>query len=135
MKQILLLGEVSENQNRAGNMKKSQFYVCPVCGNVIQSMGEGAYSCCGILLPPALVEEQDENHKITVTDLDGEYYLQMNHPMTKDHYISFIAYVTSNRCEVVKMYPEQNMECRFQRKGHGLLYAYCNRHGLFRIMI
>lgn len=33
--------------------------------------------------------------------------------------------------EIVKLYPEQNGECRFARRGHGYLYGYCSRHGLF----
>ena len=41
----LLTGEYRENENRSGNMKKAEFYVCPVCGNVITSVGAGSYSC------------------------------------------------------------------------------------------
>lgn len=54
----------------------------------------------------------------------------MNHPMDKKHYMSFVAYVTSESCEVVKLYPEQEISVRFRRKGHGIFYAYCNRHGM-----
>lgn len=52
--------------------------------------------------------------------------------MTKNHYISFIAYVTSDRFELVKLYPEDNAETRFAIKGHGIIYIYCNRHGLMK---
>ncbi len=131
----LLMGEQIENGNLSANMKKTQFYVCPVCGNVIQAIGCGAYNCCGILLPPAEVEEPDDMHLIQVETIDHEYYIHLEHTMTKDHYISFIAYVTSNRVEVVKLYPEQDAECRFAKKGHGFLYLYCNQHGLYRIMV
>ena len=31
----LLSGESIVNQNRAGNIRKTKFYVCPVCGNVV----------------------------------------------------------------------------------------------------
>ena len=48
----LLSGECVLNRNRSGNMFKSRFYDCPVCGNVICAMGEGAFSCCGVTLPP-----------------------------------------------------------------------------------
>ena len=47
----LLSGECITNRNRAGNMLRTKFYVCPVCGNVIHATGEGAFSCCGIGLP------------------------------------------------------------------------------------
>ena len=51
--------------------------------------------------------------------------------MTKTHYISFIAYVTGDRFELVRLYPEGAASARFFRRGHGKLYWYCNRHGLF----
>lgn len=42
----LLSGDVRQNANRAGNMARSCFYVCPICGNVVHAMGEGSFSCC-----------------------------------------------------------------------------------------
>ena len=131
----LLVGEVANNRNQSGNMKKMKFYVCPVCGNVIQAVGEGAYSCCGVLLPVAEVEEESKDHAIQVEVIDNEYYVHMNHSMIKEHYISFLAYVTSNQIQMIKLYPEQNVECRFARRGHGMIYGYCNKHGLFQLYI
>lgn len=131
----LLIGEIAENTNKTGNMKKVQFYVCPVCGNVIQAIGQGSYNCCGVMLPVAEIEEEDEKHKIQAEVIDNEYYVHMNHVMTKEHYISFIAYVTSNHSEIAKMYPEQNVECRFAKRGHGFFYGFCNKHGLFKCNI
>ena len=52
--------------------------------------------------------------------------------MSKEHYISFIAYVTTDRCEIVKLYPEQNAQVRFFKRGKGILYAYCNKDGLIK---
>lgn len=131
----LLLGEITENSNRSANMKKMQFYICPVCGNVIQAIGKGSYSCCGIMLPAAEMEEDMEEHLIQIEVIDNEYYVHMQHPMTKDHYISFISYVTSNHSEIIKLYPEQNAECRFGKRGHGFFYMFCNMHGLFRVTV
>lgn len=128
----LLMGEVIENDNPSANIKKLNFYICPICGNVIQSIGIGSYSCCGVQLPVATVEENDVEHEIFVEDIDGEYYVHMNHSMSKTHYISFVALVTSNRVELVRLYPEQNVECRLAKRGHGYLYIYCNKHGLYR---
>lgn len=128
----LFTGDVAVNSNKAANMKKLQFYVCPICGNVIQAIGQGVYSCCGITLPPVEVEEESETHKLQVEVIDNEYYVHMDHPMTKEHYISFVAYVTTNHSEIVKLYSEQNVECRFAKRGHGTFYAYCNKHGLYK---
>jgi DNA-binding XRE family transcriptional regulator/desulfoferrodoxin (superoxide reductase-like protein) len=129
----LLTGDYAINSNRSANMRKTKFYVCPVCGNVVQAAGEGIYTCCGITLPELITEEDDENHKISV-ELDGhEFYVHLEHAMTKQHYISFIAYVTSSRIQFVKLYPEQSVEARFTKIGHGVIYAYCNQHGLFSV--
>lgn len=131
----LLMGEVLCNENKSANMKKTQFYVCPVCGNVIRSIGKGSFSCCGIQLPAAIAEDEDESHKLEVDIIENEYFVHMDHAMSKQHYISFFAYVTSDHCEIVKFYPEQNAEHRFMRKGHGIFYAYCNIHGLFQVNV
>ena len=69
---------------------------------------------------------------LTLT-VENEYYLTMEHPMTKEHYISFIAHVSGDRVQIVKWYPEQNPETRLPRIRRGKVYAYCNRHGLFEV--
>lgn len=131
----LLTGDLKENENQSANMKKIHFYVCPICGNIITSVGQGTFSCCGITLPELEAEKCDENHLIFLEDVDNEYHITINHPMGKKHYISFIAYVTSASCEIVKLYPEQDISIRFRKKGHGMIYAYCNRHGMFQCSI
>lgn len=128
----LLTGEYVTNHNVSSNMLRSKFYVCPICQNMIHSMGEGLISCCGITLPTLEAEEPDENHELKVEVIDHEYYLSIDHEMTKSHYISFMAYVTTDKCEIIKLYPEGNAEARVVKKGHGLLYWYCNRHGLMK---
>lgn len=131
----LLTGDCAENKNRSSNMKKVTFYVCPVCGNIIQASGNGAFNCCGILLPELGIEEVSPEHILKAEEMDGEYYVSMEHVMEKDHYISFFAYVTSNYVQLLKLYPEQNAEGRFTKRGHGFIYAFCNRHGLYRITV
>lgn len=127
----LLSGECVTNRNRAGNPLRGRFYVCPVCGNVIHAMGEGSFHCCGVALPPLEAEVPDETHKLTAEDVDGEYYVSLAHPMEKGHFISFLALVGPSRLEIVKLYPEQEAAARFSKRGGGILYACCNRHGLF----
>lgn len=131
----LLTGDLRENENQAANMKKVHFFVCPICGNVITSVGQGAFSCCGVTLLEAEPEKCEGNHLICLADVDNEYFVTMNHPMEKKHYVSFLAYVTAESCEVIKLYPEQNISVRFRKKGHGILYAYCNRHGMFQMRV
>lgn len=127
----LLSGEDVQNRNRTFNMMRGKFYVCPVCGNVIRSTGEALISCCGITLPSVDPEPEDEEHRIHVEIVEDEYYVTVDHPMTKDHYISFLAAVTDIGIQFVKLYPEGNAEARFKINRVRKLYAFCNRHGLF----
>ncbi len=131
----LLTGELRQNGNQSANMRKMCFYVCPVCGNIITSVGHGVFSCCGIVLPEAEAENGEDDHRICVETVDHEHYVTIRHPMEKGHYISFIAYVTSDAVDLVKLYPEQGISVRFRKKGHGTIYAYCNRHGMFKALI
>lgn len=131
----LLTGECIENKNRSSNLKRMSYYVCPICGNVIQSVGSGSYSCCGIQLPKLETEMAEESHQIKVELIENEFYISMNHSMTKEHYISFFSYITENHIEFVKLYPEQRAESRIAQRGHGLIYAYCNRHGLYQLNV
>jgi len=129
----LLSGEDIRNLNRSSNMAKAVFYVCPVCGNVIQTTGEVVVSCCGITLPPLGSEAADAEHEIRREIVEDEYYVSVDHPMTKDHYISFLAAVSDHGVQFVKLYPESSAEARFRIDRINHIYAYCNRHGLFRI--
>lgn len=128
----LMSGETIVNKNISSNILFSKFYVCPVCGNVIHTTGETVISCCGISLPPLEAEETDDEHIINIKNVEDEKFITVNHPMTKKHYISFIAYVTSDKCNFIKLYPEGNAETRMQFRGRGYLYIYCNKHGLMK---
>lgn len=128
----LMSGETVINRNVSCNLLRSKFYVCPICGNIIHTSGEAVISCCGITLPPLEAEETDDTHRISVEKIEDEIFVTVSHPMTKDHFISFIAYVTGDRLHMVKLYPEGNAETRFQLRGSGFFYIYCNKHGLMK---
>lgn len=128
----LMSGETVNNKNVSANILRSKFYACPVCGNIIRSTGDAVISCCGITLPPLEAEEADESHRINIERVEDEYFVTVDHDMTKKHFISFIAHLTSDRVQFVKLYPEGNAETRFQLRGKGFLYIYCNKHGLMK---
>lgn len=131
----LLSGRTVSNINVSSNMLRSKFYVCPVCGNVIHSMGEAVLSCHGILLTPAQPEETDERHKIFIEGVEDEYFVRIEHDMTKEHHISFIAARSMDRLQMVKLYPEGNAEARFKTNGVRQILFYCNRDGLFSLSV
>ena len=128
----LMSGNTVINKNISSNILRSKFYICPVCGNVIRTTGDTVISCCGITLPPLEAEDVDEAHGVTVEKVEDEHFITVNHEMTKTHFISFIAYLTSDRVQFVKFYPEGNAETRLQLRGRGYLYIYCNKHGLMK---
>ena len=130
----LISGNAVKNMNVSANMLRSKFYVCPVCGNSIHSMGEAVIQCHGIILTPCQAEKTDENHMIFVERVEDEYYIRIDHEMTKKHYISFIAGLSSDKAQIVKLYPEGNAEARLKINGVKKILFYCNRDGLFSMV-
>lgn len=128
----LMSGDTVTNKNASSNILFSKFYVCPICGNIIHSTGETVISCHGIALPPLEAEEIDDEHTVTIEPVEDEKFITVHHDMSKKHYISFAAYVTTDKVQFVKFYPEGNAETRMQFRGRGYLYIYCNRHGLMK---
>jgi desulfoferrodoxin (superoxide reductase-like protein) len=98
-------------------------------------MGDALISCCGIALPALEAETPDADHRITIEKVEDEHFITVHHPMTKTHFISFVAFLTTDRVQFVKLYPEGNAETRLKLYGRGYLYIYCNHHGLMRIKI
>lgn len=134
----LFAGKQVINGNRSSNMKRSCLYVCPICGNIIQSTGAVSVSCCGITLPalePEKSQQPEDEHSINIQIVEDEFFVTANHPMTKDHHLDFIQYRTMDRVETVKLYPEGNPQCRFFKRGHGEILIHCNHHGLFRARV
>ena len=129
----LISGNTIHNANVSANMLRSKFYVCPVCGNVIHSMGEAAIHCHGIQLMPLAAEPTDERHMVFIERVEDEYYVRIAHSMTKEHYISYVAAASSDNMQIVKLYPEGNAETRVKLRGVKRIYIYCNRDGLFSI--
>lgn len=131
----LFSGENVVNTNKSFHMLRVKFYVCPVCGNIIYSTGEAVVSCCGIVLPVLEAESEDIMHNLRLEQVEDEYYVNIQHDMSKKHYISFIAAVKDDGCEIKKLYAEGNAEARFKISGTKYLLYYCNVHGLFKVNI
>ena len=128
----LMTGNAVVNKNISSNILRTKFYVCPLCGNIIRTTGDAVISCHGITLPPLEAEDTDDGHCITIEKVEDENFVTVNHDMTKEHFISFVAYLTSDRVQFIKFYPEGNAETRLNFRGRGYLYIYCNKHGLMR---
>ncbi len=129
----LLSGAAVRNRNRSCNLKKAKFYVCPVCGNVLFAFGEAVVSCCGLTLPPLEAETPDGEHTIRVTVQEDQFFVTVDHPMEKDHFLSFLAAVSDHGVQFEKLYPEGPSQAYFSVAGVRTIFACCNRHGLFSL--
>ncbi len=127
----LLNGQLSENDAVGGNMKKSRYFVCPVCGSITATTGEADIACCGRRLEALIAKKADEAQKLSVESIDGDRYVSSGHPMTKAHYISFVAFATGDRVQLYKQYPEWNLQLHIPERSHGMLLWYDTRDGLF----
>ncbi len=131
--ETLLSGSLDANDQERGNMKKLNFYVCPDCGNLITAATETGVSCCGRTLLP--LEPQKPEEPLSVEKIDDSWFVSSPHPMTKDHYVSFVALLTGDTLFLRRLYPEWDLQTRIPAFGHGILLWYCTKHGLFRQII
>jgi len=131
--EALLSGELDANDQERGNMKKLNFYVCPDCGSLITAAAEAGVSCCGRTLLP--LEPQKPEEPLSVEKIDDSWFVSSPHPMTKDHYVSFVALLTGDTLFLRRLYPEWDLQTRIPAFGHGILLWYCTQHGLFRQII
>ena len=127
----LLSGELNTNEISGGNMKKTKFYICPSCGNVITATADADISCCGKKQKASSVQQAEDSQKLTLELVEDDFYITSDHPMTKDHYIAFVALLTGDSLILRKQYPEWELQTRIPRSAHGTLVWYCTRHGLF----
>lgn len=131
----LLQGDMDPNNMDGGNMKRIKFYVCPDCGNVLTATAPAELSCCGRKLSPLAAKPADDRHRPAVELVENDYYAVFNHPMTKEHYFAFAAWVTCDQFLLMRLYPEQAAELRFPQIKRGKLYFYCSRDGLMECRI
>ena len=120
-----------------------RFYKCPICGNVIGLIdGDMAQvTCCGKPMELMVANTTDasvEKHVPVYELVEDEIVVKVgsvDHPMTKEHYIMWIAQVTDNKTTRVRLYPEQSTETRFPYIKGSTIYAYCNLHGLWKTVV
>ena len=131
----LLDGEMPKIKPEVGNVKRTKFYVCERCGNLLTGLGNADITCCGRKLSPLSINAPDVAHSLNIEKMEDEYYITFPHPMTKEHYISFVSYVRFDRVLMVHLYPEQGGELRIPQMRGGKMYYYCNNHGSFELKI
>lgn len=127
----LLSGELDENEQLGGNMKKTKFYVCPACGNLITAMADASVSCCGKRLTALEAHKAEEHERLHVEMIEEDYFITATHEMTRNHHIAFVALLTGDSLMVRRQYPEWDLQARIPAFAHGKMLWYCTQHGLF----
>ena len=127
----LLSGQLDANKALAGNMRKTQFYVCPVCGNIITAMADANITCCGKKLTALPLQKADETQCLGIEKIENEYFVSSYHPMERQHYISFVALLSADGVILRKLYPQWDLQCRLPFVRRARLVWYCTQHGLF----
>ena len=121
-------------------MKIVKFFKCNICGRIecIVDNEEKDLMCCGeemTELKPNTVDAAVEKH-IPTYSIEGDMISvkvgDIEHPMTEEHYIMWIACFDNNSVEFVKLTPNDKPEARFKNAEQFELYAYCNLHGLWK---
>ena len=126
----LLSGDMTPNDFVGGNMKNTKYFVCPTCQNITLCTGEAEVSCCGKKLEAQTLKKAEEGEKLSVQVVEDDWNISSEHPMDKEHYISFLALASGDRIQIIKQYPEWNLNVRIPKRGHGMLIWYSTDHGL-----
>ena len=117
-----------------------RFYICPICGNIVGLIdGDmNRVKCCGVNMEEMVANTTDaavEKHVPIYEKVEDELVVkvgEVEHPMEKEHYIEWIAQVSDNKTTRIRLYPEQDTTVRFKYIPGSILYAYCNKHGLWK---
>ena len=121
-------------------MEKLIIKKCSKCGAMVEVLKDCSCDNCGIVccgekmeeIIPNSMDAVAEKHIPTYEKVEDEIFVKVNHVMEKEHYIEWIALVTDNKEHTINLYPEQNAEARFPYIPGATLYAYCNKHGLWK---
>ncbi len=98
---------------------------CPGCGIV----------CCGEsmdVLVPNSVDAAVEKHVPTYEVKGDILEVKVNHVMEEEHYIEWISMVTDNEEHTVYFKPGMEAKADFKYVKGATVYAYCNKHALWK---
>lgn len=113
---------------------------CKSCHSLVKVLEDCECDNCGIQccgtqmeeLKPNSTDASFEKHVPTYEKSGNEIIVKINHPMEKEHFIEWISLVKENKEITVKLYPEQDAEVIFPYIPGSTIYAYCNKHGLWK---
>lgn len=117
---------------------------CNKCGAIIQVLKDCTCNDCGIkccneqmkTLIPNSVDASFEKHLPVYEIKDTMIEVTVNHVMEEEHYIEWITiyYEDGSNCTKI-LKPGSSAIAVFEYKENAILYAYCNKHGLWETII
>lgn len=115
------------------NLKK-----CSRCGKIVDVMhyNDKNIMCCNEIMLDVksnITECAIEKHLPSYKIIDGKILVEVKHVMEEEHYISFIALVKNNLKITKFLNGELKAEVEFPYLRGATLYAYCNKHGLWKV--
>lgn len=131
----LLNGNVTTNCLEGGDMKKAKYYVCGTCGSITVSTGNAEILCCSRKLKALIPQKATEEQRLSVEEIENDWFITSDHSMEKDNYITFVAFATGDKIQLIKQYPEWDFSLRIQKRGHGMLLWFAANEGLMYQLI
>lgn len=122
-------------------MSGIDFYRCEICGNVLARMKGDRLSraCCSKTLTKLetnITDGETELHIPIITRIDGDIQVAVGsvlHPMLPEHHIEWIALDTGEKTDIVYLKTDTDPKTTFPDVSVGVVYAYCNVHGLWKV--
>ncbi len=126
-------------------MSKKELIIkkCMKCGAKVEVLQDCTCDNCGIQccgeqmteLVPNSVDAAVEKHVPNYEVKEGKLIVTVHHVMEEEHYIEWIAFVTDNKKCVKYLNPREEAKVHFKYVPGAILYAYCNKHGLWKTEI
>lgn len=125
-----LLSVDSDCNKKGENMRNTKFYICKNCGNITFSTGNTKVICCNDIIEKHPLTKATDDTALIIEEIDGEKYITSSHPMTKENYILFVAFLKGGELQLFKQYPEWEINVRIPKRARGRLLWYAPDIGL-----
>ena len=117
-----------------------EFKKCMKCGALVRVMKEceckeKELMCCGEKMIDVIPNSTDaavEKHVPELSIVDNKLVAKVNHVMEEEHFIEWICFKNGNLEKTVYLKPGEEAEAKFCRTEGTTVYAYCNKHGLWK---
>lgn len=124
-------------------MKELVLKRCKKCNALIKVLEDCKCEDCGIICCGEPMEEVKANsvdasferHLPTYEKEGDNIHIKVDHVMEEDHYIEWILVKTEKENREVILKPGDTPEMTVPYEKGALIYAYCNKHGLWKTVV